>query len=90
MSALCDAIIENDLERVKRLVAKGANARRPGRGGLPAIFVAAEGGHIPIMHWLLTKGGSRLWEPTRTGANVLSCAASNGHFRAMQWLLEKK
>jgi ankyrin repeat protein len=58
MSALEDAIREGDLPKVKRLVAEGADVAEANVHGFTALLEAALYGHIPIMHWLLTEGGS--------------------------------
>jgi ankyrin repeat protein len=89
MSALFVAISKGDLESVKRLVAEGADPKQTNATGLTALLWAANYGRIPIMHWLLTEGGSSLAEKASDGGSALSCAALGGHFAAMQYLLEE-
>jgi ankyrin repeat protein len=60
MSALVVAVIDGDLEIVKQLVAKGADVKNPLNLGCTPLLSAAAQGHIPIMQWLLTEGGSSL------------------------------
>jgi hypothetical protein len=49
-------------------------------------------GCIPIMHWLLTEGGSSLTgqSPMCKSLSALVIAAGAGRFPAMQWLLEEQ
>jgi hypothetical protein len=80
-----------DLESVKRLVAEGADVNET---ILPPSYTpflwAASQGRIPIMHWLLTEGGSSLAEHTTSGAHALLLATCNGQWPAVQWLLEEQ
>jgi hypothetical protein len=85
-----DAIINGDLERVKRLVAEGADVAEAHVNGDTALLWAAYRGRIPIMHWLLNEGGSNLAEKDSAGHSALSLAALNGSFPAMQYLLEER
>jgi ankyrin repeat protein len=58
MSALTAAVAKGDLECVKRL---GADVKKSNaHGGFTPFICAATKGKIPIMHWLLTEGGSSL------------------------------
>jgi hypothetical protein len=61
--ALLDAVKEGDLEKLKRLIVEGA------------LSEAAFFGHIPIMHWLLTEGGSSLTEKDIHGTRALMITA---------------
>jgi hypothetical protein len=87
-SALVNAVERNDLESVKRLVAEGADVKERIRYGFTPFLLAAGNAHIPIMHWLLTEGGSSLAERTEDGVSALLQAAYLGNFTAMQYLLE--
>jgi hypothetical protein len=87
MTALVDAVDRGDLEGVKRLVGEGADIKER-LYGETALLRAAVSGNIPIMHWLLTEGGSSLDEQAVHGGHALSIAAYFGNFGAMQWLLE--
>jgi hypothetical protein len=58
--------------------------------GYTALLEAAFCGHIQIMHWLLTEGGSSLTEKDTDGTHALSQTASNSHFPAMQYLLKEQ
>jgi ankyrin repeat protein len=75
MSALEESIREGDLDKVKRLVAEGADVKEAGADGYTALLEAAHCGDIPIMHWLLTEGGSSLTEQNIHGMNALMVAA---------------
>jgi ankyrin repeat protein len=57
--------------------------------GYTAVSESALYGHIPIMHWLLTEGGSSLAEQTIRGTHALLLTAPSGQFSAMQYLLEE-
>jgi hypothetical protein len=89
MSALFAAAGSGDMENVKRLVAEGADVKQRLFLGYTPFLWAASGGHIPIMHWLLTEGGASLDEQTLHGARALSLAARNDRWLTVQWLLEE-
>jgi ankyrin repeat protein len=89
MSALMLAVEEGDLESVKRLVAEGADVKEAFVGGYTPFLLAACQGHIPIMHWLLTEGGSSLTEKTTCYVSALLLVTAGAYFAAMQYLLEK-
>jgi ankyrin repeat protein len=89
MSAMMDALERCNLENIKRLVAEGADVKELDRAGFTPFLRAAADGYIPIMHWLLTEGGSSLAERTLLGGSALLLAACNGRFSAMQYLLEE-
>jgi ankyrin repeat protein len=88
MPALFLALREGDLEKVKRLVAEGADVADVDCFGTP-LLEAAYYGHIPIMQWLLDEGGSSLTEKDMNSTHALSMAAVSGKFPAMQYLLEE-
>jgi ankyrin repeat protein len=90
MAALMDAVDKGDLESVKRLVVEGSDVKERHIFGYTPLLYAALRGKIPIMHWLLTEGGSSLVEKDERGAQALLIAASMGRFAAMQYLLEKQ
>jgi hypothetical protein len=90
MSALVSAVERNDLQSVKRLVAEGADVKETTAYGFTPFLRAAGNAQIPIMHWLLTEGGSSLAERSEDGVSALLQAAYNGKFTAMQYLLEEQ
>jgi hypothetical protein len=90
MSGLLDAVYDRDLEKVQRLIADGADVKERDDFGFTPLLRAARFGHIPIMHWLLTEGGSSVAEQCVNGYSALLLAAPGGHFSAMQWLLEEQ
>jgi ankyrin repeat protein len=91
MYDLQDAVCEGDLEEVKRLVAEGADVAEADVHGFTALLWAAFYGHIPIIDWLLSEGGSSLAEHTiLNSTHALMLRAIKGHFPAMQYLLEER
>jgi hypothetical protein len=89
-AALMDAIPKGDLAKVKQSVAEGADVAEKNIHGYTALLWAAFFGHIPIMHWLLTEGGSSLSEKDTRGGPALIVAAMERRFPAMQYLLEER
>jgi hypothetical protein len=85
-----DAARDDDLEKLKRLIAEGADLAEADDYGFTELLQAAVYGRIPIMHWLLTEGGSSLTEQTIYGTRALSLAARSGRFPAMQYLLKER
>ena len=51
------------------------------------LLLAALGGHLEVVRWLLRKGGSSVEEKDNDGWTALLCAARNGNFAVMRWLL---
>jgi hypothetical protein len=90
MSALMDAIRNGDLAKVKALVVEGADTAERNLNGYSAFLQAAYYGHIPIIHWLLTEGGSKLTEKDVLDTPALIVAARERRFPAMQYLLEER
>jgi hypothetical protein len=88
--ALLDAARNGDLESVIRLVAEGADVKESNRYGFTPFMRAAWHGHIPIMHWLLTEGGSSLTEQSTIRTTALLLAARGAHFPAVQYLLDER
>jgi ankyrin repeat protein len=79
-----------DLERVKRLVAEGADVKERDGFDLTVFLRACNRCNIPIMHWLLTEGGSSVAEQAEHGQNAFLLAAegTGEHFATMQYLIE--
>jgi hypothetical protein len=51
-------------------------------------LLAAAGGHLPVVQWLLTKqGGAKITEKTTDGMTALLYAAGGGHLPVVKWLL---
>ncbi|KAK4120263.1 ankyrin [Parathielavia appendiculata] len=57
-SALNDAVDKNDLDRVRSILASGANANCAARGGVTALHTAAAAGNVKIIKLLLNHGAS--------------------------------
>ena len=55
--------------------------------GETALLLAAWNGHLPMVQWLLQKGGARIDEADNDGETALLLAAWNGHLPMVQWLL---
>jgi hypothetical protein len=72
---------------VKRLVTDGVHIKES--HGYTAFLHVVGQGNIPIMHWLLTEGGSSLVEKYLYGAHALLYTARMGRFSATHYLLEK-
>jgi ankyrin repeat protein len=90
MYGLEDAINEGDLDKVKRLVAEGADVAEANASGDTALLLSAHYGHIPIMEWLLNEADSSLDVKYINGTSALLLAAKNGLFPAMRYLLEER
>jgi ankyrin repeat protein len=89
--ALMAAIETGDLENVKRLIGEGADVKEWDDFGYTPLLETAVHGHLPIMHWMLTEGGSSLAEQTvGCGASALLVAARYARFSVMQYLLEEQ
>jgi hypothetical protein len=87
---LLDAAQNGDRETVKCLVAEGADVKESNRYGFTPFMRAAWHGHIPIMHWLLTEGGSTLTEQSTIRTTALLLAARGAHVPAVQYLLDER
>ena len=81
-SKVIEAVKNNDLENIKRLVEQGANLHADDE---EALQWAAEKGHLEVVKYLLERG-----------ANLRACvgwalrwAARNGHLKVVEYLLEK-
>jgi ankyrin repeat protein len=90
-----DAIRKGDLETLKRFVAEGLSVVEVNPViGYTMLLYAAHYGRIPIMDWLLNKGGSSLTEKTNIleydGMSALLVSAFMGRFPATQYLLEEQ
>jgi ankyrin repeat protein len=78
MSGLLRAAGIGDLERVQRLVAEGADVKETYMYGFTPFLQATCQGDIPMMHWLLTEGGSSLVKQTQYRMSALLLAAYAG------------
>jgi hypothetical protein len=81
------AVKEGDLEKLKRLVADGADVAEVDASGYTALLEAAYYGRIPIMDWFLNEGGSSLAEKNIEGMSAFLVTALMGRFAAMKYLL---
>eukprot|EP00438_Fugacium_kawagutii_P003119 Skav222834 [mRNA] locus=scaffold1338:115917:131271:- [translate_table: standard] len=62
-------------------------AAKVGPGGAPAIFIAAQCGHVDLVHALLDASAS-IDLSDASGLTALHAAAKSGHFGAVQCLIE--
>lgn len=82
------AATQGDLERVKTLVAKGANIHATNPGGWTALHLAAERGHQHVVEFLLSKAG-RPNKKTLVGYTPLHCAVMSGRTALVEYLISK-
>ena len=79
---LIEAIKNNDFERVKLLVSKGADDLNM------ALRYASENGHLEIVKLLLDKGAD-INSQNKFGYTALSSALKNGHSEVAEFLKSK-
>jgi ankyrin repeat protein len=84
-----DAVGKGDVELVRQLIARGANAEARGDSDSTPLMIAAANGHVELAELLLAKGADtearNAWSLT-----PLLKAASNGHAAVVKCLLEKQ
>ncbi len=77
-----------DLDEVKRLVAKGADVNQRDASGSTALLHAALGGNVDIVKFLIDKGAEINIKEGSMGLSPLSAAAANGHRSVVVLLIE--
>ena len=87
-TALFAAARNGHLEAVERLVAAGADVRRPNVAGLQPAHVAASGGYLGIVQHLVICG-SDVNAKDHRGLTALHNAASRGHAHVVKYLASK-
>ena len=77
-----------DLDEVKRLVAKGADVNRRDASGSTALLHAAMAGNQGIVKFLISKGAEINIKERSMGLSPISAAAANGHESVVKLLIE--
>lgn len=83
-AALTEACNAGDLLEAKRLVALGGDIDQPGTDG--PLFVAARGGHLHVLKWLLEMGADRNVRSAK-GSTPLMAAAYYGKLACAEALV---
>ena len=86
MSDLIDAAVRGNLEKVKRLVVKGADLNAVDTYGNTPLHWAAGNGYAAVVEYLVAKGAS-VNAVNRTGNTPLHWAAVNGHVAVVEHLV---
>jgi ankyrin repeat protein len=84
---LIEAAKEGDLERVKALIAAGANVNAKKNYGETALMYTAMLGHTEITQ-LLIKKGADVNAKTKDGETALSLAKEQGHDEIVKLLID--
>jgi ankyrin repeat protein len=77
-----------DLDEVKRIVAKGADVNRRDASGSTALLHAAMAGNQDIVKFLISKGAEINIRERSMGLSPISAAAANGHEAIVKLLIE--
>eukprot|EP01047_Picozoa_sp_COSAG01_P014058 COSAG01_NODE_676_length_14324_cov_17.420105_19_plen_542_part_00 len=83
--AFVDACEAGDVAAARRFLAQGGDPNSKDQG-FPALYVAAQKGHIEVVQ-LLLGGGAAVDRPAKNGATPLSVASWNGHVAVVGALL---
>jgi hypothetical protein len=62
MSGLLDAAYQGDIARMKQLLAEGASITEKTAYGMGVVLMAASGGSLTALTWILTEGGASVKE----------------------------
>lgn len=91
--ALCDAVNQNDLQAVRRILLSDATtstiADAVNAAGLPALLCAAMHGHVQMAELLIERGAVVDAQHRPSGATALITACAHGHGPIVQLLLER-
>ncbi|MEI0697331.1 ankyrin repeat domain-containing protein [Brachyspira intermedia] len=82
MTELLEAIKNNDLEKVKFLIDKGADVNIKNRYGNTPLNTASGFGYFEIVKYLI--------EHNAENTDALVMASMNGHFEVVKYLIEKE
>jgi ankyrin repeat protein len=78
-----------NLSRLQWLLTQGVSISEVNKHGYTALLCAADGGHLPIVQWLLRHGGASISEADTHGNSALLIAAYGNHKDIVVWLLEE-
>lgn len=84
---LWSAAIENDVEKVKKLLNSGHDPDMKDNSGYTALHYAARAGHIIILRTLLSRGANPNSQTTSGYTTALHRAAYMGHLESIELLL---
>ena len=82
-----EAAVSGDLERVQILLGQGIDKNEANHQG-PALIVAAMGGHLPIVQYLVEQGAD-MEKTDLHGDTPLITASDHGHLDMVRFLLEQ-
>jgi len=88
MSELHEAVLEGDLQRVKKLLEQGANVNARNTVGWTPLHLAAEKGYLEVARLLVEKGAD-VNARDDDGTTPLHFAALWGHLEVARLLVEK-
>jgi hypothetical protein len=88
MSGLLKAACDGDLDKMQRLIKEGASVHEVARIGRNALMPAVLHNRTPVVYWLITSGGARIFDRDVHGNTVLAYAAVRHRYSLMQWLIE--
>ena len=82
--AFLEAAKDGDLVVVKRFVQAGMSVNTAGSNGVPALYRAADEGHLEVVRFLVEQGADmNAWID---GSTVLHWAARKGHLAVVRYL----
>ena len=82
--------MNGDLDRVKLLVAQGADPAYRTAYGCNAIMCASAINHLPVAKYLLTLPGNHPANVSDYGGTALTCAVCNGNYEVTDLLLKDR
>lgn len=88
VNQLSEPVYNNDLEKVRLLLDRGAAIDQQNKLGLSALILAASFGHLEMVRLLLDRGAP-INHQTEWGRTALIFAASRGHLDMVRLLLDR-
>jgi len=88
--ALFDAVRGGDLEKVKELLASGAQVDARDDDGWQPLHYAARGGHLPVVKYLIEEQGVQVDAKSTYGSQPLHFAAWHGHLPVVKYLVGER
>ena len=86
---LTQAAMENDIQKVNELIAKGADVNAKSHYGLIALYCAAWNGHTELIKLLIAKGAD-VNEKSGNGETALSIAESKKQNEVIKELIQNR